>query len=506
MSQRRSRRIAGEKPSLVDDETAKVIITELIRRGYSEERAYEIAHEDDPEWKELFFLYMDLKTKGFEEELALDLVNTGKASYIRRLHDSYLPLFHDDGQVSTKFVLLFLEMSNDELEMNDYPLFLALQCAQRMIMNRTMELEQHKSSSETRELHVGIAAYEDHLPNILLPHKVLLTAWEKLANAMSSITNRGIITLSIQNMEVSKEVFDMLLESVQQASPLQLLNLVRNNLFVNDYGVDFVVDVLKANASINCVGIMNNLIESADDAQSLADALINHPKLDTIVLDRCGLGRNESIMKSIVPLLGSLDKIQLAGNQIGSSGIKLISDCLAMNPSVNTLSLIDNLLNDEDAAVLANSLMSNTNLRILRIAGNSITQEGMKSFHLAVRNTSSFNAISDSNHTCCISDGDEELSKVNIWIDPKFNETDKLFSVLRHQGNMHILNNIPIELMPRVLYLLQGRGFVDSLNINPVFWFIRQWCMPLLYTNCVGLEPRRSERVRKRKVMDYMHD
>jgi len=44
---------------------------------------------------------MDLKAKGFEEELALDLVNTGKASYVRRLHDSYLPLFHGDGQVST---------------------------------------------------------------------------------------------------------------------------------------------------------------------------------------------------------------------------------------------------------------------------------------------------------------------------------------------------------------------------------------------------------------------
>jgi len=398
-------------------------------------------------------------------------------------------------------------MSNDQLELNDYPLFLAYQCAQRMIMNRTIELEQHESSSETREL-LGIAAYEDHLPNILLPHQVLSTAWEKLSNAMSSITNRGIITLSIQNMEVSKEVFDMLLKSVQQASPLRLLNLVRNNLFENDYGVDFVVNVLKANSSINCVGIMNNLLESADDAHSLADALINHPKLDTIVLDRCGLSRNESIMKSIVPLLGSLDKIQLAGNQIGSVGVKLISDYLAMNPStsVNTLSLKDNLLNDDDAAMLANCLKSNTNMRILRIADNSITQEGMKSFHLAVRNTSSFNAISDSNHTCCISDGDEELSKVNIWIDPKFNETDKLFSVLRHQGNMHILNTIPIELMPRVLYLLQGRGFVDSLNINPVFWFIRQWCMPLLYTSCVGFEPRRSERVRKRKVMDYMHD
>ena len=295
MSQRRSRRIAGQEPSLVDDETAKVIITELIRRGYSEERAYEIAYEDDPEWKELFFLYMDLKTKGFEEELALDLVNTGKASYIRRLYDSYLPLFHNDGQASAKFASLFLEMSNDQLELNDVPLFLAFQCAQRLIMDRTIELEQYEVSSETGRLNVGIAAYEDHLPNILLPHEVLLTAWEKLATAMSSITNRGCITLCIQNMELSKEVFDMLLESVQQASPLRLINLVRNNLFENDYGIEVVVDI----PSIEYMGITSNLIESADVAHSLTDALINHPKLEAIILDSCGLGCNDYVMKSL---------------------------------------------------------------------------------------------------------------------------------------------------------------------------------------------------------------
>ena len=509
MPQRRSRRIAGQEPSLVDEESAREVYDQFVALGYSEEKAHDLVYKDgqDLGYFESLRLFVQLRTKGFDDELALALVNSGKASLAMRIYDNFMPLFHNDGQASAKFASLYLEMAGDELEMNDASLFNALQSAQRLIMDGTTELEQYELSSESEELHVGIAAYDTNLSvETLLPHQVLLAAWAKFATAMSSITKRGCITLCIQHMELSKEVFDLLLESVQ-ASPLQRIVLVRNNLFENDYGVDFVVDVLKANSSINCMGIMNNLLESEDDAHSLTDALINHPKLDTIVLDRCGLGRNESIMKSIVPLLGSLDQIQLAGNQIDSLGVKLISDCLAMNPSVNTLSLIDNLLNDEDAAILANSLMSNTNLRILRIAGNSITQEGMKSFHLAVRNTSSFNAISDSNHTCCISDGDEELSKVNIWIDPKFNETDKLFSVLRHQSNMHILNNIPIELMPRVLYLLQGRGFefVDR-NLNPLFWFIRQWCMPLLFTSCVGLEPRRSERVRKRKVADYMYD
>ena len=98
-------------------------------------------------------------------------------------------------------------------------------------MDGTIELEQHELSSETKELHVGIAAYDTNLSEeTLLPHQVLLAAWEKFATAMSSITKRGCITLCIQHMELSKEVFDMLLESVQ-ASPLQRIVLVRNNLF-----------------------------------------------------------------------------------------------------------------------------------------------------------------------------------------------------------------------------------------------------------------------------------
>ena len=129
----------------------------------------------------------------------------------------------------------------------------------------------------------------------------------------------------------------------------------------------------------------------------------------------------------------------------------------------------------------------------------------MKSFHLAVQNLSSLNAMSDSNHTCLVVDGDEELSEINTKYDPKLNKVIKLMGILVLETNMRLLNNIPIELMPRVLFLVQGRGlFIPSLS--GTFWFIRQWSMPLLYTSCVGLELRRSERVRKKMVMKYMHD
>ena len=257
-------------------------------------------------------------------------------------------------------------------------------------------------------------------------------------------------------------------------------------------------------SSLESINILNNLIKREEDAQSLVNAMIDHPKLKSTMLDSCGLGCNDSVMKSIIPLFGSLDEISLDGNQIGSYGVKLISECLASNPMLSILTLRDNLLNDADAAILAKSLTSNTNLRILKIAGNNISDVGMKSFHSAVENLSSLNAMSDSNHTCLVVDGDEELSEINTKYDPKLNKVEKLMGVLVLETNMRLLSSIPIELIPRVLYLLQGEGFLENPSLSRTFRFIRQWCMPLLYTSCIGLELRRSDRVRKKMVMNCM--
>ena len=351
---------------------------------------------------------------------------------------------------------------------------------------------------EDGEILVGVGAYVDQTSVLLVQdQEILLPAWRELSSAISS-TKRGSITLCIQHLELSKEVLDMLLLD----GPLKKLLLKNNNLFESD-GVDDFISVINKDSSLEDISILNNLINTEEYAQSLVNAVIDHPKLENTMLDSCGLGCNDSVMKSIIPLFGSLAGITLNGNQIGSYGIKLISECLASNPLLCVLQLKDNLLNDADAATLAKSFKSNTNLRRLKIAGNSITQEGMKSFHLAVQNLSSLNTISDSNHTCLVVDGDEKLSLLNTRNNPNLNKAEKLINVLGNQTNMRLLNTIPIELIPRVLFLIQGGGlFIPSLSRT--FRFIRQWCMPLLYTCCVGLEPRRSERVRKKIVMGYM--
>ena len=504
--QRRSRRIAGQDPSLIDEESAREVYDQLLALDYSEERAHELVQRniDDLENFDYLSLFAQLRTKGFDDEQARDLVNNHSASYIQlimRIYDNFLPTYANDGQSTAKFVLLYLEMSNDQLELNDAPRFAALSCAQKMLTESTLRLKEGKLKDKG-EITVELGASYDDQTSVLLAQdqEILLPSWRKLATAIS-LSKRGSIALYITNMELSKDVQDMLLID----GPLKQLILMNNNLFEND-GVDDFISVLNRDSSLEDLSILNNLVKGEEDAQSLVNAMINHPKLENIMLNSCGLGCNDSVMKSIVTLFGSLDGgITLNGNQIGSLGVKLISECLASNPMLCVLQLKDNLLNDADAATLATSLKSNTNLRILKIAGNNITQEGMKSFHLAVQNLSSLNAISDSNHTCLVIDGDKELSLLNTRNNPNHNKAEKLINVLGIQTNMRLLNNIPIELMPRVLYLVQGRGlFIPSLCRT--FMFIRQWSMPLLFTSCVGLEPRRSERVRKKMIMNYMID
>jgi len=384
-------------------------------------------------------------------------------------------------------------------ELSCLNILLATCTAQRMIAKGTIKVEKEELDDDGG-IFVGVGAYVDQSSSVLLAQdqEILLPAFNKLAAAINNTTDRhGSITLCFQYIELSKEVLDMLLID----GPLRKLILQNNNLFEND-GVDDFVSVVSKDSSLESINILNNLIKREEDAQSLVNTMIDHPKLKYIMLDSCGLGCNDSVMKSIVPLIGSMDQITLDDNQIGSSGVKLISDCIASNPMLTLLSLKDNLLNDADAAILAKSLKSNTNLRILEIAGNNISEVGMKSFHSAVEDLSGFNAMSESNHTCLLDD--KKLSELNTKYNPKLNKVMKLMDVLVVESNMPHLSTIPIELMPRVLFLVQGRGFFDTPSLSRTFKFIRQWSMPLLYTSCVGFEPRRSERVRKKMVMYYI--
>jgi len=356
-------------------------------------------------------------------------------------------------------------------------------------------------------LKVTLGASGD-MPSILQHDDRLLPYWNRLVEALSSVTfsgsRRTCITFSITQMQLSKEVMDMLLQSLKKP-PLIRIYLCNNGL--GEDGYKWLIELLSTNTSLKSLYIESNPIES-EAVTKLANAVIDHPNMDNIMLDKCEIGQKDTVLKAVLPLL-CLKEVYLESNHIGSYGAELISDSLATNPTIQRLNLRDNLLNDADAKKLSDSLKTNTNLQVLSLAGNLITRDGMTYLFLSLYDITSFNTISDSNHICFIKFTDKEdvfkLNEVNKYTDPVFNKNLKIFKSLmrddQRKNGLSYLKDTPIEVMPRLLALLDNTAMY---RLNALFRFMKEWSMPLLYTSRLGEEPRRSNRIRKKMVMKSM--
>ena len=350
------------------------------------------------------------------------------------------------------------------------------------------------------------------LPLTFLQHyNILLPAWIQFTEALSVVpaSKHGHIRLMLSNVQLDSRVKNLLLHSFRTA-PLKSLTLANNQL--GSDGFKFAVNVLAANNTLETLYIDSNRIESEDDAVSLVTAAKKHRSIEHLFLLNCGLGMSNVVVKAIVPALYAIDSISLEGNSLGSYGVNLMAKCLAKNPTVRVLSLNDNLINDNDAVVLSMCLKTNTNLRALDVTKNPISQVGIYSFLPALINGGnplpimSLNEVSHSNHTCLVIFGEENhvCRLANHYVDSKLNRIVKLMSFLLSTGenytNMRHLDDMPVEIMPRVLAFMMEH-LNETHRLNGIFMLMREWSLPLLYTSSVGPEPRRSERVRKNRVI-----
>jgi len=302
----------------------------------------------------------------------------------------------------------------------------------------------------------------------------------------------------------SRQCRALLLRAFETA-PLKMLMLTKNDL--GRGGLAFVAKAVEVNATLEVLIITDNRIEAPDDAVSLVRAVKQHRRLTDLSLKECGIGRSHGVLSAIVSSFHSLAIINLRGNAIGAQGATLIADCLASNPGLTHLFLEDNLLKDNDAIGFSKVLKTNTNLQWLKLAGNHMTSAGISGLQLSVCNISSLNAVSDSNHTCLLDFGPEDPMEFNPSCDARLNRGLKLLWTLMHVNRGHIrrmTEEVPLEIVPRVLSLLQGRHLLDAAKyhvLNEVFLFVREWNTPLLFASCMGPALRRSERIRKKRVM-----
>jgi Ran GTPase-activating protein (RanGAP) involved in mRNA processing and transport len=216
-------------------------------------------------------------------------------------------------------------------------------------------------------------------------------------------------------------------------------------------------------------------------------------------LDHCDLGSSPEILSVI--LQSDVKYINLENNNIDSLGAVTIAEYLERDPPIHQIDLDHNRLNDSDAVLISQALKRNTNLKTLHIHSNDFTSNGVKALLSCIFDSSSLNAISESNHTFdrLVLFVSQKNGKLQCCIERMLciNRTEKILLALQDKDSLlKYLANVPVELIPEVLAFPRGR-IVDECQheyLNIVYSTMRWWNMPMLYShyNCVKSYAKRK--------------
>ena len=224
-------------------------------------------------------------------------------------------------------------------------------------------------------------------------------------------------------------------------------------------------------------------------------------------------------------------QISIANNEFGSEGVAVLADFIGGNYCAKDLWLDHNKISDSDTPLLASALRTNTHLHRLDLAHNNIAEDGRNVLLKALFDTTTMNAIVESNHTCFVNtcfddygndayqmtDIEAEVSVINCGGDSigsytvgkKIRKKVVLSLCCRHDGELFDLshfNIVPLQLMPRVLELIQehtqhrthrlSQADLDKEALSRLVHTLRGWKMPALFEN-LSL-PTADARKRKR--------
>ena len=259
----------------------------------------------------------------------------------------------------------WIEQGRDEEYADDAALLI------KSIEERTRDLRSAGGCDDVEADWVGVDC-EDHVlsDNALHPH------WEQSANAMQ--LSQRIAGLGFCRAQLNGDTLQMIEASVRQKG------IVEFGLFCNRFlggeGVQFAIDVLKNNNSIEQFTWGANTFHSTEDASILIDAVLGHPTINYLDFYR-------TLSEGIIPYTpvkrlfsgvgnDTLLIINLCGNGIKTNGDRCIPDFLSANPPLEQLRLPGNRLNKLDALNIALALHRNTNLKYLNMEDNALGNKG----------------------------------------------------------------------------------------------------------------------------------
>jgi len=338
---------------------------------------------------------------------------------------------------------------------------------------------------------------------VLVWHEPSIDAsWQKLYTALrkkmgtNRVTRLGtsispmqqcfkIKNLSIDSVEMTNENLALMSHVCGERSinSIKTIKFVNNNLCAD--GMISLAKLVEQSVDLDTFIMVQNPMNDINAALSLSGVLKLHPSIRNVDMSDCNLGKDPEILSVI--LQSDVESLEIADNNINSLGAIKIAEYIESNTSMMCLRLYGNLLNDDDAVIISRALQENYKLFSLHIYWNNFTSVGVKALFSSIFDSSSLNAIADSNHALIIDvirdDYFHRMSKFNCMNDGEWPMPDKLLIAMHDKDSLlEYLANVPVELMPRVLNFVQmDRDEVMSLSM--VYVSMRYWNMPSLYSH-----------------------
>ena len=238
-------------------------------------------------------------------------------------------------------------------------------------------------------IYVGNADYDEDL----LPH------WEALFRSFQNINPHDAgVELCIQSIELNEELMRRICYFVRNMNISQVD--FSHNGFTNLHGAISELGNALKSSKLKSLQWDRNPIASTEDMTLFTRVLSQNNAVDELIFNGNGNENTHALMAGVD--FSTYKILNLGGNSLQTNGRTDIPDLIATDPPLESLWLKSNRLNDDDAVLIAQSLRGNTHLKDLDVRKNNIQERGMRALFEAVNDTSTLNALSDSNHSCCL--------------------------------------------------------------------------------------------------------
>lgn len=312
-------------------------------------------------------------------------------------------------------------------------------------------------------------------------------------------------SLGIGKGDNAKSNAKLLKQCLEKNATLEQLCLGSNSFGLSDRVLSTVLSGIKSSALLTHLDLSGNEIRRMPSVKLLAKYLSS--KSQTLI------------------------ELNLNNNSIPGKPAIIIMQALKKNTTLEHLSLRRNNITDQSVPAITDLLTHNTTLRSLDLFNNNFkVKGGRKTLLNALCDPTSLDSITNnSNHTCSLTivgrnyggTHETELTKMNTLENEgqtiRYKVVFAMCKLNKELYNPRIFDDVPLELMPKLLELVQqevgckgfGNGIVDSVKkrntinrLNRLYETIHQWpSFPLLFSRGPGKKKRKSAK-RKRKADD----